>query len=586
MRRLLALLAVFLAALLSTADAVARLPLPREPPRAHRLAARAVLEPRQGDPTTVRTQQGDVVGVRKNTTRSFLNIPYAQPPQRWTSPVYPPAPWEGARNATAFGPCCAQNSGGETSPCASVSEDCLYLNVYSPDKARCPASGCPVLVWLHGGHLMSGSANFWFYDGSRVADVWDVVVVGVNYRLNAFGFLGGDAILAQSPAGVNFGMQDQIAALRWLQDNVAAFNGDPRRVTVFGESAGAVSIGYHILNRKDTTLFSRAIMQSGTPETMYALTMAEAEAHWKNFTSNFNTSNLAPSEQISAMRNVSMERILEVVDRMNYGPTSPWGYPTIDGKTVRDDPRKMLRQGGFPKLDGLLLGDNDDEGSIYAVGLRQFTTEAAEATINATWAAETAAKLLPLYRNFSSAYLSSTALISDAYWFAPGVVFAQEVAGTGVPSYKYRLGTVAALLRQLYQQGVTQDLGIFHGADIPFVWYIADLMSPAEKATAAAMAGAWARFAQGLEPWPRYNASAREVAYFRTNGAVDVMPETKLPNWRDEGIRTLIEIADRQANVTTPIATTTTRPSSAIGPAIPWRTVALALVPAMLALAM
>nr|WP_233594957.1 carboxylesterase family protein [Amycolatopsis sp. WAC 04169] len=209
-----------------------------------------------GESPVVRTDSGPVRGVSADGYRSFQGIPFAAPPVgdlRW-SPPRKPASWSAVRDASRPGPRCAQGAGLGSPP--SEAEDCLYLNVISPAKAeRKPR---PVLVWVHGGSFTSGAGSD--YDFKRMALGGDVVVVTVNYRLGVFGFFGHPELGRDS--GV-FGLQDQQAALRWVQRNARAFGGDPRNVTLFGESAGAMSTCAQLTSPSAAGLFHRAIIQSG-----------------------------------------------------------------------------------------------------------------------------------------------------------------------------------------------------------------------------------------------------------------------------------------------------------------------------------
>jgi para-nitrobenzyl esterase len=211
--------------------------------------------PAAADPLVVRTDAGAVRGFSSGPVMRFDGIPYAKPPVgdlRWTSPRRP-EPWSGVRDATTPGPRCAQAAGPATE--ASHAEDCLYLNVTAPRAAKRK----PVLVWIHGGGLVNGDGAF--YDATRLAAQGDVVVVTINYRLGVFGFLAHPELGA---AGGDFGLEDQTAALRWVQRNIRAFGGDPGNVTVAGESAGAFSTCALLASPSTVGLIDKAIVESGT----------------------------------------------------------------------------------------------------------------------------------------------------------------------------------------------------------------------------------------------------------------------------------------------------------------------------------
>jgi para-nitrobenzyl esterase len=217
-----------------------------------------------GEP--VRLASGPIAGEGRHGVRSFKGIPFAAPPVgdlRW-KPPQPVAPWTEPRACLAFGPACPQQGKDLYGPVGEQSEDCLYLNVWTP--ADRPDARLPVMVWIHGGGFMFGSGGKPCYEGAELARRGGVVVVTCNYRLGPFGFLAHPALTAESPqrASGNYGMMDQIAALRWVQQSIAACGGDPGCVTIFGQSAGGVSVCALMASPLAKGLFHRAIVQSGS----------------------------------------------------------------------------------------------------------------------------------------------------------------------------------------------------------------------------------------------------------------------------------------------------------------------------------
>ncbi len=240
----------------------------------------------------VHLDSGPITGARQANIWSYKGIPYAAPPVgnlRW-KPPQPVAAWTSPRACTSYGPACPQPTGGELLPSLAVgatSEDCLYLNVWSP--AHNPSQKLPVMVWIHGGSFVTGAGSLSVYDGANLAGK-GVVVVTINYRLGPLGFLALPALSKESPQGVsgNYGLLDQIAALRWVQKNIAGFGGDPARVTVFGESAGAISVLDLMVSPLAKGLFQRAIAESGILldrgfGVKTAGTLAQAEADGQSF---------------------------------------------------------------------------------------------------------------------------------------------------------------------------------------------------------------------------------------------------------------------------------------------------------------
>ncbi len=215
-------------------------------------------------PLVVRTDHGLVRGLHQHGAREFLGIPYAAPPtgaNAWRPPQ-PFPPWQGVRPATKPGHDCAQVGSLATGvPTTSLFENCLFLNVYTPPQGT--GRLLPVMVWIHGGGFTGGAGRI--YDGAALAAGHHVIVVTINYRLSAFGFLALKSLDAQSPdhASGNYGLMDQQAAMRWVQDNAFAFGGAPGKVTIFGESAGGASVCANLTSPTASGLFSRAIAESG-----------------------------------------------------------------------------------------------------------------------------------------------------------------------------------------------------------------------------------------------------------------------------------------------------------------------------------
>src|SRR5579871_262607 len=251
----------------------------------------------------VRIDDGLVRGASAAGVDSFLGIPYAAPPTgdlRWRPPR-PAAGWTGVRDATAFGPSCPQ-APSPFAPPGPFSEDCLYLNVYAP-ASRGGFGGRPVLVWIHGGGLVQDAARD--YDGTKLA-ADGVVVVTINYRLGALGFLAHPALAAR-PGGSagNYGLMDQQAALRWVQRNIARFGGDPDNVTIAGQSAGGLSVLAQMVSPGARGLFQRAIVQSGA----FALNqqpLATAEAAGEKFA----TAVGCPDQTAACLRNVPVSELV------------------------------------------------------------------------------------------------------------------------------------------------------------------------------------------------------------------------------------------------------------------------------------
>ena len=263
-------------------------------------------------PLVVGTADGAVQGKATGPMDEFLGIPYAAPPVgplRWRPP-HPPAHWHGIRQATAFGPHCPQPA--SAFGVASTSENCLYLNVFTPARIR-PGQRLPVMVWVHGGEFLVGESND--YNPAGLVR-HGVIVVTLNYRLGAFGFLA-DKALAAGRAGSsgNYGLMDQQAALRWVQGNIGRFGGDARNVTVFGESAGGLSVLAQLASRGARGLFARAIAESGTYN-LIQQPLATAEAAGRTFAAKVGcTSKIA-----ACLRKLPVSTIVDNEDFSGYTP--------------------------------------------------------------------------------------------------------------------------------------------------------------------------------------------------------------------------------------------------------------------------
>ncbi|MDM0021897.1 carboxylesterase family protein [Variovorax sp. J22R187] len=287
--------------------------------------------------------------------RAFLGIPYASPPTgdaRWRPPI-PLAAWAGRRDATAFGPDCPQNSQTLTRA-PRQSEDCLYLNVWSPVDAS-PGT-LPVMIWLHGGSFVGGSGSDERIDGQTLS-ARGVVLVTVNYRVGLFGFLAHPGLSAESPEGVsgNYGLLDQICALKWVRDNIQAFGGDPSRTSVFGVSAGSASISLLLASPLSRGLFQKAILQSPGAARPLA-TLADAERAGE-----------AVGADVQALRRLDGAEVLRRTAFLTpkvRGLTTPRVLrPIRDGWVLPEDERPAFI-GGRVHAMPILIGSNLDEGSM------------------------------------------------------------------------------------------------------------------------------------------------------------------------------------------------------------------------------
>ncbi|KAG9330469.1 hypothetical protein JZ751_024374 [Albula glossodonta] len=333
----------------------------------------------QGDSDLlVSTRQGDVHGVRLpvpdgGQVTAFLGIPFAEPPlgkYRFRK-AKPKQPWTGVLEANTFPNACYQSvdttypgfPGTEMwNPNREMSEDCLYLNVWVPSPPK--PQNLTVMVWIYGGGFYSGSSSLDVYDGRYLAHTEQVVVISMNYRVGAFGFL---ALPGSTEVPGNVGLLDQRLAFHWVQENIQAFGGNPRQVTIFGESAGGASVGLHLLSPDSRPLFTRAIMQSGVPNCPWA-TVGPSEAR-RRATLLAQLLGCPPgndTELAACLRaQPPQDLIAQEWQVLPYSSLFRFSFvPMVDGVVLPDTPEAMLSSGDFKDTE-ILLGVNQDEGSFF-----------------------------------------------------------------------------------------------------------------------------------------------------------------------------------------------------------------------------
>ena len=448
----------------------------------------------------VTLHSGVLEGRREDGLTIFKNIPYAQPPVgelRWVAPQ-PVEPWSGVRDASEFGPSCTQISIPRSSiyydPPAAQSEDCLSLNVWAPEDAR----NLPVIVWIHGGSLRIGGAAQPFYDGAVFAHQ-DVVFVSINYRLGALGWLAHPELSAQSPHGVsgNYGLLDQIAALHWVQDNIAAFGGDPDQVTLMGESAGALSVSYHLTSPLSRGLFSKAIIESTNlrafprlRESVYGLPSAESTGE--------SVAEALGAATVSELRALDADALTQGAARAGFVSQG-----VIDGRVLTDQLLAMLERGEQAAVP-LLVGFTRDELRTQArlLPTPPESSAAYEAIIRCGYD-DLADDYLAVYPADDPAQSTLDAFRDIIYGWA-GEHLASAQAEIGQPSYLY-------LFDHCYDAARAQGLCAFHASELAFVFgqIGPDAASspnwpmpggPVDQALSDAMIAYWTSFAKSGVP--------------------------------------------------------------------------------------
>jgi para-nitrobenzyl esterase len=473
---------------------------------------------------------GRLRGLEREDVRIFRGIPFAQPPvgERRFRPPEKAAPWSGVRDATRFGPSAPQPPlmlaalpGLDVGP---QSEDCLYLNVYAPADAR-PGSRKPVMVWIHGGAFVIGSGSQSVYDGSALARRGDVVVVTINYRLGALGYMDlGDP---GERATANAGLLDQIAALEWVRDHVEAFGGDPGNVAIFGESAGGMSVGTLLGCPAARGLFHRAIAQSGACQAVHA----DRESSVAVTAAVLSTLGM-PTPHVAHLREVPFEKLLAAQQQVTFQMLVLGGshllpfQPVVDGRTLPRHPIDQVRE-GLSRGVSLLVGTTRDEWKLFGLmdpQVRQLDAEKLAARVERRLPHADARRLVERYRAGrpdAGWPAICFALETDRVFRMPAIRLAEAQAPHAPDTFMY--------LFSWESPGFGGLLGACHAIDIPFVFDCTDLpgadkfsgSGPEAKALAARTMDAWLAFARSGSPahadlpaWPRYETGRRATMEF------------------------------------------------------------------------
>jgi para-nitrobenzyl esterase len=486
--------------------------------------------------TVAQTSYGAVEGERRTHHLAFRGIPFAAPPigkRRFAAPE-PPEPWASVRSALEFGASAIQGEAFAPGAGAegSTSEDCLYLNVFTPglDRRR-----RPVLVFIHGGGFIVGSSSSPLYDGGRLAEVGDQVVVTFNYRLGALGYLCLGEAGSRWGLSPNAGILDQCLALRWVRDNIESFGGDPTNVTVFGESAGASSVILLMAMPAAQGLFVRAIAQS--PAT--SLNLAEPELAVQHGEELLAALGLSPAES-SRLRDLPVEAIRTAQVGVRGRPGDWLGFfPVLDPDSLPESPKTAFAAGRGARVP-LIVGSNRDEWNLFDLPQRD------DAQLSIDLPAALLAKGFPLHAQDRLPQLLETyrksrvekslphhdvairrAVLGDLRFRMPSVRCAELHAARGLPTYAYFFSYSSPAL--------FGTLGACHALELPFVFGTLDApmqdrfagTGPAVQALSAEMMKAWSGFARNASPgddWPLFDAQQRMTRVFDTPSRVESAP--------------------------------------------------------------
>ena len=480
--------------------------------------AAALLTAGAASADVVHTSQGDLSGVVAGKVESFKGVPFAAPPVgdlRWRPPGPAPA-WTGVKAATDFGPICLQ---GRRIPTAQpMSEDCLTLNVWRPAGAK-PGARLPVMVWIYGGAFIFGSGSVPIYDGTGFAE-HGVVLVTFNYRLGRFGFFAHPALDGGPEAGggpvANYGLMDQIAALKWTRANIAAFGGDPHRVTVFGESAGAISVNYLMTSPAAHGLFDQAIAESGfgrgKPKPLRA-----AEAIGQAFAA-ANGVKGDDAAAVAALRALPADALNTPFTGLG-DPAIP--SPILDGQILTQGIAEAFAKGEeahVPYLEG---------GNSYEASLFPKVADFPDPVIARVGGDP--AKVIAAYGGKPKPEVARE-ILTDTLITEPDRDLAREMAEQGVPAFVYHFSYVPASLR-------ATSFGAPHGSEIPYVFdtlptqpysygnHDIPAATPDDQKIADAMHAYWLAFAKTGDPdsaggpaWPRYTVAGDQLVEFGADG--------------------------------------------------------------------
>ncbi len=511
-------------------------------------------------PVTVLTKGGPVTGLKTASLRTFFGIPYAAPPTgnlRWKAPQ-PVTAWTAPRNATAFGNQCTQvvlgifDVPGETQGEVKGSEDCLFLNIYAPSETA-PKGRLPVMVWIHGGSFTAGAGSL--YDASVLARKHGVIVVTLNYRLGPLGFLALPGLNAESGDGSgNYGLLDQQAALRWVRDNIAEFGGDPSNVTLFGESAGGLSVCAQLASPRAAGLFDKAIIQSGlctTPNN----NVSAIDASRRNlaYAARLGCRKAEPA----CLRQVAAQKLMSTTVP-GLRPLGNLVWSPIYGTTLLPLPlQAAFSQGKFHRIP-VLQGTNHDEGRLF---ISLASPDGKPMQLYKYWAgtgllvgAVKNRQVLAQYpyKTYGTPALAFATVFTDAMFSCPALN-AVTALSRYVPVYAFEFNDPRAVTSLKTPAGLP-GLGSFHASSLVYAFQtpivgLADpaRFDPAQARLSYAFSLAWATFARTGDPntpgeprWRTFDAAIQNVQTFTPTGTAEstrFAAEHKCAFWSQLGLK-------------------------------------------------
>lgn len=487
----------------------------------------------------VKTASGLVRGITEGEVSAFKGIPFAAPPvgeYRWRPPQ-PVQAWVGVRDASQFGSNCAQAGWGAAPGTISEgsSEDGLYLNLWLPAGTK-PGAKLPVMVWIHGGAFVFGSGSQRDFSGDQFAQQ-GVILVTFNYRLGRLGFFAFPALSKEHPEEPkgNYAYMDQIAALQWVKENIAAFGGNPKNVTIFGESAGGVSVHSLLTIPTAKGLFQKAISESGggrdgvltgrpiREENASKYYPVSAETIGKNFAHKHGIEG-TDAAALAKLRSLSVAEIVDGGQETDGPGGLPiYSGPILDGKLVVETAESAYKAGRQARVP-LLIGSN--------------SAEVSGGFVNATSKEDLLSHFGDLNKAIEAAYDSDgktdfakmlTLINTDKVWAEPARFTANAFVAKGSPAYLYHFAYVPVALQGIFRNGAP------HGSEIAYVFnHLTERngikITPTDQEVARMMQAYWVNFAKtgnpntkGLPLWPEYNPEKNEVFEFKADGSAETI---------------------------------------------------------------
>ncbi len=528
------------------------------------LAVIALLAAAQTEAQLVRTTvaQGEIEGVVENGMAHFKGIPFAEPPVgnlRWKAPI-PAKAWEGTLKADHFavqGIQRAQAMPGQEAP--AISEDCLYLNVLTPAKQK--DEQLPVLVWIHGGGFSTG--NSFGNDGSNFAKA-GIVFVSITYRLNCMGFLSLPELTQESiketghATSGNYGLLDQIMALQWVHDNIAAFGGDPAKVTIMGESAGAISVGMLCQSPLAKGLFRGAISESGG--NMVPMDNVRIDNNSVRNVKGSEAYGLAYIQRVTGKKNPRLKDLRKLPAEVFLNDSAAFSaggalWPCYDDYVLSTDAYVQYQQGNFNDVN-VLMGTNSDEGSMFSGFLGRFTTAQYEEELRSSFAPEWRDEFKRMYpgTNEQEAFDAHSDIFREAAFAWPTYAWAnlQSQKGQG-KVYMYFFDQLKFNPFRMNQQTKRKQIST-HAFELAFTfgpqrgggW--GGPQSPSDAAMTKIIHQYWVNFIKTGNPngdllpyWPAYSQGTESTMYFRDGAYVTELPNmpqlelwTRYFDWRRE----------------------------------------------------